>query len=154
MERVYPHFTARLVRSDSSSGWRVAAFVQNETSQDLPVPSSGILVKSPRGSLRAMIRPTSTTTLHVTMLSTGVNVRTARIAPLFYVLVHSAENAASILGDLEERYHHIERKSGRNAAIRWYVKQIFGSILALLRAWLNQIVHRYLGDRHMRHSDE
>jgi len=45
-ERVYENFRYRVMRTDSTDQWRLAAFVQDEVGQETPLPSQGILLNS------------------------------------------------------------------------------------------------------------
>lgn len=143
MQKVYPHFTARLVPGDSPRQWKVAAFVTGEAGQELPFPNSGILIQTPQGIKRAIVRQSSATTLDCAILSTGVTAATVRIAPLFSILFQDVQLSAAMLGDLEEKYHRIERKDGRRAAVRWYATQLIRSTMALIVDCLKQTLNRY-----------
>ena len=119
-ERVYPHFVARFIKAGPAAGWRLAAFVRDGSGRESPLPPQGILVDSPKGVLRAVVRPVNSRTLSVTYLSTQVGTISSYVAGV----LPPTEYIAAVLGDLEEKYHRIEHKSGRSTALRWYWKQI------------------------------
>lgn len=127
-ERVYPNFVARIVQAAPAAGWKVAVFVRDGNGQELPLPPQGILVESPNGILRAVVRPVNSRTLNVTYLSTQVGFINSHVSGVLPV----RERIAAVLGDLEEQCHRIELKSGRRAALRWYWKQVILSLPFLL----------------------
>ena len=132
-DHVYPSFTARLI-PDSSGSRKLAAFIKDHTGQELPFPDQGVLLHTPQGIRRAVVRPSTPLSLQVTILSTEVTCITTMIARW----LPTRQYGAALLGDLEERYRRIEHREGRKAASKWLWKQIILSTRALLDNWLRR----------------
>jgi len=76
------------------------------------------------------VRQSKPLSFEVTLLSTEIASVAAYVARFFF-----AKSTLAILGDLEERYHRIERLEDRKAAWTWLLKQIVLSILLLPTDW-------------------